>query len=459
MIKMKKVYVLLSMLLALNFMNAQSLLLQKNATQFIDNVAIENPVFFSAQKSNAKTANIEGTESFFFAANNSFVTAEANAFLGTTNHTDGGFSANMLYGYTVSNRIQGTMNWRARAYQMIPNNQPVKLTALDFVGMSKKTSGVSVVAVKVLNKNFETIDSTTANVSTTYGYQTAEFANPVSYNDTMFIAIEMTNATDSFTIARTHTWVNNSIYTVAGTDTTYFESALPFIQGGALYAVNVANNQILGYIMLGIDYMMYPKFDLSVTAEFEASVPSLNINLGDSISFASNGQMGHVRNPMYNFVEWNYIVNDIEPIYTAYSFELNGDTLMPENATSYGVRYQTAGTKSVNAFVVIMPWDSEDFVYDAVPFSVVVTDPSTRIKNEKNDDLSVYSNNNQLIVKNNNNVLVKQVLVFNMLGQEVSRYDINNSESFELNTNLKSANYIVRVSTDNSLMTYKMFIK
>ncbi len=73
--------------------------------------------------------------------------------------------------------------------------------------------------------------------------------------------------------------------------------------------------------------------------------------------------------------------------------------------------------------------------------------------------LNVYSVNNQINVINNDNLLVKEVVVYDVLGKEVAKYAINSTDNVLINTNFSVANYIVKVVTDTQVGTYKLFIK
>ncbi len=80
--------------------------------------------------------------------------------------------------------------------------------------------------------------------------------------------------------------------------------------------------------------------------------------------------------------------------------------------------------------------------------------------NEANaiENVNVYSSNNQIVINNNTNSLVKQVVVYNLLGQEVANKTINTKETTTINANLPSAAYIVKVITDTKVGTYKLYV-
>lgn len=74
-------------------------------------------------------------------------------------------------------------------------------------------------------------------------------------------------------------------------------------------------------------------------------------------------------------------------------------------------------------------------------------------------NLSVYSHNNQINVLNNGNTLVKEVVIYDMLGQQVGAYAINSNENILINTNLTVGNYVIKVVTEKQVMTKKLLVK
>ncbi len=73
--------------------------------------------------------------------------------------------------------------------------------------------------------------------------------------------------------------------------------------------------------------------------------------------------------------------------------------------------------------------------------------------------LSVYSYNKQVNVINNGNILVKAVVIYDMLGQEVGTYAINSTDNVLINSDLTIGNYVVKVITETKVSNYKLFIK
>lgn len=76
-----------------------------------------------------------------------------------------------------------------------------------------------------------------------------------------------------------------------------------------------------------------------------------------------------------------------------------------------------------------------------------------------NGDFSVFSSNNQINVVNNDHLFVKEVVIYDLLGQEVGFYEINSSDNIFISTNFSSANYIVKVRLANKIGIYKLFIQ
>jgi hypothetical protein len=75
------------------------------------------------------------------------------------------------------------------------------------------------------------------------------------------------------------------------------------------------------------------------------------------------------------------------------------------------------------------------------------------------ENVKVFASNNQITVQNNSNVAIDQVVVYNMMGQEVATYNVANNGSFTFNANLASANYIVKVLSNNAVNNYKIFVQ
>jgi hypothetical protein len=77
---------------------------------------------------------------------------------------------------------------------------------------------------------------------------------------------------------------------------------------------------------------------------------------------------------------------------------------------------------------------------------------------KKNDDVHVYSSNEKIYIRNTSNESIKNVSVFNIIGQEIYR---NNAPENKLNQIAIKGNtgyYIVHVTTDQSMVFEKVFI-
>jgi hypothetical protein len=75
------------------------------------------------------------------------------------------------------------------------------------------------------------------------------------------------------------------------------------------------------------------------------------------------------------------------------------------------------------------------------------------------ENVNVFAANNEIVIENNQNANIKQIAVYNVLGQEVANYNVNSKETVRLNLNLASANYVVKVVTDKNVGSYKLFVK
>jgi hypothetical protein len=74
------------------------------------------------------------------------------------------------------------------------------------------------------------------------------------------------------------------------------------------------------------------------------------------------------------------------------------------------------------------------------------------------NNLSVYSYNNQVNVINNGNILVKEVVIYDVVGQQVGAYVINSNENILINTRLTVGNYVIKVVTEKQVITKKLLI-
>ena len=79
---------------------------------------------------------------------------------------------------------------------------------------------------------------------------------------------------------------------------------------------------------------------------------------------------------------------------------------------------------------------------------------------EIDNSVSIYSFRNNIYIKNNTENIIKgEVVVYNILGEEIIRKQINNTTLNKITINKVSGNYIVRVLTNNKIYSEKVFIK
>lgn len=72
--------------------------------------------------------------------------------------------------------------------------------------------------------------------------------------------------------------------------------------------------------------------------------------------------------------------------------------------------------------------------------------------------LIVYSYNNMICITNKNKEWIDEVVVFDMLGREVGKFAINNSENVLINTDYSTSSYIIKVVTKNQVGTTKLHL-
>jgi hypothetical protein len=75
------------------------------------------------------------------------------------------------------------------------------------------------------------------------------------------------------------------------------------------------------------------------------------------------------------------------------------------------------------------------------------------------ENVNVFAANNEIVIENNQNANIKQIAVYNVLGQEVANYNVNSKETVRLNLNLASSNYVVKIVTDKKVGSYKLFMR
>ena len=87
-----------------------------------------------------------------------------------------------------------------------------------------------------------------------------------------------------------------------------------------------------------------------------------------------------------------------------------------------------------------------------------ITITTTGISDYAIDGLSVYYFNNRINVINKDNILVKEMIIYDMLGREVARYAIKNTNQISIDVNVSPANYIVKVVLDDRFGIYKLHV-
>lgn len=122
----------------------------------------------------------------------------------------------------------------------------------------------------------------------------------------------------------------------------------------------------------------------------------------------------------------------------------------------------SAGSDSMSVF----KWDDGTFDYfktalgsnlDLFISAAVTTE--TGIANNAIENINVYASNNQIVIENNDNATIKQVSVYDLLGKEVAKYDVNSNGTVKLSTDFATSNYIVKVITDKKVGSYKLFVR
>ncbi len=81
------------------------------------------------------------------------------------------------------------------------------------------------------------------------------------------------------------------------------------------------------------------------------------------------------------------------------------------------------------------------------------------IDDSKNQGINIYANNKTVYINNQNGLTIKEIVVYNLLGQKIIASKGNSAMLFKFDINEASANYIVKVITDQSVITKKVFIE
>jgi hypothetical protein len=72
--------------------------------------------------------------------------------------------------------------------------------------------------------------------------------------------------------------------------------------------------------------------------------------------------------------------------------------------------------------------------------------------------VEIFSANNTVYIRNASEQVIKEIVVYNLLGQEIDRHSVTGQSSLQFKIHENSGYYVVRVSTDQSIYTEKIFI-
>lgn len=138
---------------------------------------------------------------------------------------------------------------------------------------------------------------------------------------------------------------------------------------------------------------------------------------------------------------------------------VTGDTVAIPS-TSFYCTSQTSDSLSVEK------WSDGSFSYIKTAWGINVDlfmsadiTTVTGIADAAIENINVFSANNEIVIENNNKSIIKQVSVYNTLGQEVKKFEVNSNESTRLTCDLPASNYIVKVMTDKNVGSYKLYIR
>ncbi|MCB2208372.1 MAG: T9SS type A sorting domain-containing protein [Bacteroidetes bacterium] len=85
--------------------------------------------------------------------------------------------------------------------------------------------------------------------------------------------------------------------------------------------------------------------------------------------------------------------------------------------------------------------------------------PNAVDENSAADKVKIYSSGNSVYILNNSNEEIKEMSVYNMLGQEILRSKVPIQELNKIDVNMTTGYYAVRVLTDKNVYSEKVFIK
>ena len=70
----------------------------------------------------------------------------------------------------------------------------------------------------------------------------------------------------------------------------------------------------------------------------------------------------------------------------------------------------------------------------------------------------IYTTNHTVMVHNETEEMIKEVAVYNLLGQEIERLSVTGQSSLQFKIHENRGYYVVRVHTEQSIYTEKVFI-
>lgn len=403
-----------------------------------------------------KSTSIDTDNSYYYWENNSRITAQLNAQIGTTSSADGGFDTLGLYPYIVKAKNNGQADYWQKTIQGIPTIDSLTLLGITFVGSALNTNG-SNIEVNVYKKDLVTLlASETIALGTNYGYKEVLFNQPAVDNDTMLVVWQMATAADSFEIARTHSIWNG----VPFGPQDEFSPALSNIFPGdaAIFAVAPDNNsQILGLIAQRFDFFVIPEFSYKLKSDFE--VNETELCLDDEVTITNKLAPTHQINPILNFIEWNYLANDEEPAYTIYDLD-NGNG--PQFSTEHTLTFQgyaTAGSYDVTASVMMFPWTAETIVENQKSFTLIATDCTLSLEENVLNSTSAFPNPTsdkvELSFKHDSDINV-----WSTDGKLIETFTAEANSTRIVNlTNYSNGLYIFNVTNLSGLQTLKVIKK
>ena len=140
------------------------------------------------------------------------------------------------------------------------------------------------------------------------------------------------------------------------------------------------------------------------------------------------------------------------------NFTINADGI---NSFSSSVSILLEDTKTTT-FTNLNQIQSYAFTADtndaANRFSIHLLNTLT-IEDSENQGINIYANNKTVYINNQNGLTVKEIVVYNLLGQKIIASKGNSAMLFKFDINESSANYIVKVITNQSVITKKVFIE